>query len=254
MNGERFELTEVVAIVVAAGQGARFGSDVPKQFLLLRQCPILVHTLARFEQAPAVHQVVLVVAAAWESYIKQEILARFQFEKLCAVVPGGPERQDSVFAGLLSLQAPLASLQSKNGARGKTQDAPPKLVVVHDAVRPLFSLELLERVIAGCEAFDACLPGLPPRDTVKRIENGAVVETIPRERLRLAQTPQAFRYQALLAAFETARATNFYGTDEAALIEHAGGRVGWVEGEEANLKITTPRDLQIAELFLQETA
>jgi 2-C-methyl-D-erythritol 4-phosphate cytidylyltransferase len=112
----------------------------------------------------------------------------------------------------------------------------------------------LEKVIKGCDTFDACIPGLTPRDTVKRIDGECIAETVPRETMRLAQTPQAFRYQSLQHAFEMARKINFYSTDEAALIERFGGRVGWVEGEETNLKITTPRDLRIAELFLQEAS
>jgi 2-C-methyl-D-erythritol 4-phosphate cytidylyltransferase len=164
----------------------------------------------------------------------REIVSRFPFDKIGAIVPGGKERQDSVLAGLQALPTPH------------------EVVVVHDAVRPLFSLALLEKVVRGCETFDAYVPGLPSRDTLKRIDGERVIETMPRETLRLVQTPQAFRYKFLMRAFEKARAANFYSTDEAALVEKFGGRVGWIEGEETNLKITTPRDLQIAEVFLKE--
>ncbi len=228
-------MTDVAAIVVAAGQGTRFGSDIPKQFLLLQNRPIIVHTLERLQSAAAISQIVVVVAKEWVTYMGREIIGRFQFDKIAAIVPGGKARQDSVLAGLQALPTPH------------------DVVVVHDAVRPLFSLTLLERVIKSCETFDACVPGLSSRDTVKRIDGEHVIETVPRETLRLVQTPQAFRYQFLMQAFEKARAANFYSTDEAALVEIFGGRVGWTEGEETNLKITTPRDLQIAELFLQET-
>jgi 2-C-methyl-D-erythritol 4-phosphate cytidylyltransferase len=98
------------------------------------------------------------------------------------------------------------------------------------------------------------VPGLPARDTVKRIDGDRVIETVPRESLRLVQTPQAFRSQGLMQAFKNAGAMGFYSTDEAGLVEKYGGQVGWVEGEETNLKITTARDLQIAEFFLQESA
>jgi 2-C-methyl-D-erythritol 4-phosphate cytidylyltransferase len=227
-------MTDVAAIVVAAGQGTRFGSDIPKQFLLLQNRPIIVHTLERLQSAPAISRIVVVVGKEWVSYMGREIVGRFNFDKISAVVPGGKERQDSVLAGLQALPTPH------------------EVVVVHDAVRPLFSHDLLERVIDGCGAFEACVPGLPSRDTVKRIDGELVIETVPRAALRLVQTPQAFRYQNLLNAFAQARHINFYSTDEAALVEKFGGRVGWVEGEETNLKITTPRDLQIAEIFLQE--
>ncbi|MDZ7291198.1 MAG: 2-C-methyl-D-erythritol 4-phosphate cytidylyltransferase [candidate division KSB1 bacterium] len=227
-------MTDIAAIVVAAGQGRRFGSDLPKQFLLLQNRPIIVHALERFERAPGISQIILVTASEWVEYCGCEIVERFHFTKVGAIVPGGKERQDSVYAGLQAL--PTAH----------------DIVVVHDAVRPLFSLGLLEKVIKACATFDACVPGLPSRDTIKRIEGEHVIETVTRDTLRLVQTPQAFRCQTLLHAFEQARAANFYSTDEAALIEKFGGRVTWVEGEETNLKITTPRDLQIAELFLQE--
>jgi len=227
-------VTDVAAIVVAAGQGTRFGSDIPKQFLLLQNRPIIVHALERLQSAAVVRQIVVVAGKEWVPYMSREIAGRFNFDKISAIVPGGKERQDSVLAGLQAL--PIA----------------PDIVLIHDAVRPLFSLDLLERVIKGCETFDACVPGLPLRDTVKRIDAERIIETVPRESLRLVQTPQAFRYRSLLHAFEQAGKMNFYSTDEAALVEKFGGRAGWVEGEETNLKITTPRDLQIAELFLQE--
>jgi len=227
-------VTDVAAIVVAAGEGTRFGSEIPKQFLLLQNRPIIVHALERLQSAAAIRQIIVVAGKEWVPYTGREIASRFHFDKISAIVPGGKERQDSVLAGLQAL--PIA----------------PDIVVVHDAVRPLFSLDLLERVIKGCETFDACVPGLPSRDTVKRIDAERVIETVPRESLRLVQTPQAFRYQNLLHAFEQAGKKNFYSTDEAALVEKFGGHAGWIEGEETNLKITTPRDLQIAELFLQE--
>ena len=229
-------MTDVAAIVVAAGQGTRFGSDIPKQFLLLQNRPLIVHSLERLQSAAAVSQIVVVVGKEWVSYMGREIVGRYNFDKVSAVIPGGKERQDSVLAGLQAFSTPH------------------KIVVVHDAVRPLFSLGLLERVLKGCANFDACVPGLPSRDTVKRIIDDRVVETVPRESLRLVQTPQAFRYQSLMQAFKKASATNFYSTDEAALVEKFGGHAGWTEGEETNLKITTRRDLQIAELFLREIA
>jgi 2-C-methyl-D-erythritol 4-phosphate cytidylyltransferase len=136
----KIPFTDVAAIVVAAGQGTRFGGDLPKQFLLLQNRPILVHALERLERAPAIGQIVVVVAQDWVDYIGREIIGHFHFDKVGAIVPGGKERQDSVLAGLQALPTPH------------------DLVVVHDAVRPLFSLDLLERVIQACGEFDACVP------------------------------------------------------------------------------------------------
>jgi len=223
------------AIVVAAGQGTRFGGEMPKQFLLLQDRPILAHTLHRFETASAIAQVVVVAAQEWHNYISREIIERFHYKKCREIVAGGERRQDSVWAGLQALKP-----------------ANTNIVVVHDAVRPLFSHALLENVIAGCEKFDGCIPALPLHDTVKQISGQEVVGTIARETLRLAQTPQAFRSKALQRAFAQAQEEQFYGTDEAALIEKSGGRVCWLAGEESNLKITTPGDLKIAEVFARE--
>jgi 2-C-methyl-D-erythritol 4-phosphate cytidylyltransferase len=110
----------------------------------------------------------------------------------------------------------------------------------------------LERVIAGCEGYDGCIPIMRPHDTVKSIAGSVIQATIDRETLGLAQTPQAFRNGVLKRAFTQAEKDHVVGTDEAALVERIGGRIAWVEGEEGNLKITTPRDLEIAELFGRE--
>ena len=225
------------AIVVAAGQGTRFGGEMPKQFLLLQDRPILAHTLERFERAALIERVVVVAAPAWLSYISSEIIGRFHFDKCQAIVGGGARRQDSVWAGLQVLV-----LQADD------------IAVVHDAVRPLFSLDLLAKVIAACEKYDGCIPALSLPDTVKQISGEIITATLERDRLKLAQTPQAFRYAALLRAFRHAHSEQAHGTDEAALVERSGGGVGWIEGEAANLKITTPGDLKLAEFFARDLA
>lgn len=223
----------IAAIVVAAGQGRRFGGEIPKQFLQLRDRPILAYSLLTFDHHPAVDNVVLVTSPSWKSYIEQEIVARFKIRKVAAIVDGAQERQDSVAAGLEAVNEAL------------------EFVVVHDAVRPFFSPQLLERVIAACRHADAGIPAILPRDTVKQVNDDTVVRTLPRQELRLAQTPQVFRREALIRAFDHAKTRGLLGTDEAALVEAAGGRVRWVEGEERNLKITTPLDLKIAEIFME---
>jgi len=225
------------AIVVAAGQGTRFGGDLPKQFLLLHGRPILAHTLLRMESAAPVAQVVVVAAQPWVDYIRREIVARFQLKKCVGIVAGGERRQDSVWAGLQALSP-----------------APHDLLIIHDAVRPLFSMLLLESVLQGCAQYDGCIPALPLADTVKQVEGEAIVATLDRAHLRLAQTPQVFRSAALRRAFEQALREQAHGTDEAALVERSGGRVCWVPGEPSNLKITTPEDLKLAEFFAKEIA
>jgi len=223
----------IAAIVVAAGRGVRFGSDVPKQYLKVNDKPLLSYSLLTLERHPTVDCIILVAAQEWKPYIEQEIIRRFKFRKVAAIVPGGKERQDSVAAGLSFISASH------------------EFVAVHDAVRPFFSSALLDRVIDGCRSADACIPAIAPRDTVKQVRENFVVQTLPRETLRLAQTPQVFRRTVLIEAFQHAKRNNLFGTDEASLIEAAGGNVTWVEGEEQNLKITTPLDLKIAELIVE---
>ena len=225
----------IAAIVVSAGQGVRFGGDVPKQFVRLKDRPLLAYSLLKLEAHAAVGTIVIVSSPAWRSYVEEEIIDRHALRKVAAVVTGGQERQDSVAAGLAAVPAAY------------------DLVAVHDAVRPFFSPQLLDRVIAGCRGVDACIPAIRPRDTVKRVEGNLVARTLSRDALRLAQTPQIFRPAMLQTAFEFARAHRLAGTDEAALVEAAGGTVAWVEGEEQNLKITTPLDFKIAEILGEGT-
>lgn len=224
----------IATIVVAAGQGTRFGGEVPKQFLPLKGRPLLAHSLQLFDRHPKVDEIVLVTNLAWQSYIEAEIISRFGIRKVGGIVAGGTERQDSVAAGLREMKSSA------------------QFVAVHDAVRPLFSTQLFERTIAGCQNADACIPACAPCDTVKQVEHASVIRTLPRDTLRLAQTPQLFRREALQHAFQYAQKHSLRGTDEAALVEAAGGTVVWVEGEERNLKITSPLDLRIAELFYEE--
>jgi len=223
----------IAAIVVAAGKGIRFGSDVPKQYLKLNDKPVLSYGLLTLERHPAIDSIVVVAALEWKPYIEREIIRRFEIRKVAAIVAGGEQRQDSVSAGLFVISDVH------------------EFVAVHDAVRPFFSSDLLDRVIDGCRSADACIPAIAPRDTVKHVKDNLVFRTLPRETLRLAQTPQVFRRTVLIEAFQHAKRNNLLGTDEASLIEAAGGKVAWVEGEEQNFKITTPLDLKFAELILE---
>ena len=223
------------AIIVAAGQGTRFGGSMPKQFLLLNGYPILAHTVQTFQSSKVIDDLIVVAGKQWLEYIRSEIVERFGIKKCRQILPGGEHRHDSVWEGLQTLD-PKAD----------------GVVVVHDAVRPLFSKSLLERAVAGCEHYDGCIPALPLHDTVKQIDGEAITATVSRAALRLAQTPQAFRQHVLIKAYKAALQESFCGTDEAAFVERMHGRLCWIEGEEINLKITTSRDLQLAEFYLRE--
>ncbi len=222
------------AIIVAAGRGSRFGSDMPKQFLELKGKPILAHAVAAFEAHADIESVIIVGAEDWLFYIAEDIVGKYGLTKVQKIIPGGKERQDSVEAGLTAL------------------DDTSLPVLIHDGARPLVSAGVIDRVLAGMAEADACIPAVPLHDTIKRVQGREVVQTIDRETLRAVQTPQGFWPEALAGLLQQARTEALHVTDEASLTEHYGGRVHWVEGDPANLKITTTFDLKIAHLILEE--
>lgn len=216
------------AIIVAAGSGQRFGSEIPKQFLELAGKPIIVHTIERFEAAPSIHAIVLVLA---EENIARHRSLQNRFSKLSAVVAGGASRAQSVLNGLNSL--------------------PPEceIAAVHDGARPLVSIDEIERTIEkATETGAACLVGAVT-DTIKSVRGGEIAATLDREQLRRALTPQAFRVDVLKRAFELAD-PNGAVTDECYLVEKLGHPIAIVEGSPTNIKITHPDDLALAEALL----
>lgn len=227
-------MSRVSAIVVAAGRGTRVGGAVLKQFLQLGDKPILCHTLSKFERCDQVDDVVIVAPEDWLLYVVQEIVDRFGIEKARRVISGGPERQDSVFAGLRAVE----------GAA--------EWVVIHDGVRPFVRVEQLTTVIRAAQSSGAAIVAVRPKDTIKRGSAGMVQETYLRDSLWAAQTPQAFRYDLIVRAHESAAREGYYSTDDAALVERLGHPVEVVEGDESNIKITTEMDLQWAEFLLRE--
>ncbi len=212
---------QVGLILAAGGTGSRFGSGTPKQFLTYEGRPLYLHALSRF--SGFADRVVVVVPANHLERVEAE--ARDLASPEIRVVSGGATRQCSVERGLQAL--------------------PPEIryVLVHDAARPFVSRELIAAVAEGMRRFDACIPVLPVRDTVKEIADGAVVRTIPREQLGLAQTPQGFLASLLRRAIDRARGDEVQGTDEASLVERLGVAVHVVEGDPENVKITWSQDL-----------
>ena len=215
------------AILVAAGRGERMRADRPKAFLDLGGQPLLLRAALAFEEAPSVERLVAVVS---EDQVATARAILSSLKKKLAVVPGGPRRQDSVLEGLK--QAP---------------EAFEGVVLVHDAARPLVDVRLIEDVTRAAEEGGAALPVLPLVDTVKRLRDGCVVETLDREELGAAQTPQGFRFELLVSAYEAAFRDNVTLTDEAMAVERIGAAVRAVPGSARNRKITTPEDLAWAE-------
>lgn len=214
------------AIVPAGGLGARMGSRRPKQYLRLGRVPILVATLRALVRARQVAGIVVAVPAARVEPTRR-LLARLRVPKIVDVVAGGADRQESVWR----------ALQRVPEAAGR--------VVVHDAVRPFIDAALVARVLAAA-AGGAATCGVPVRETVKRVTDGAIEATISRQGLWLTQTPQAFTRALLWEAHDKARRDGFVGTDDAMLVERLGVTVAMVPGLPQNLKITTPEDLETA--------
>jgi len=225
----------VAAIIAAAGAGVRMGREVPKPYLPLGGKPILAHTLEVFEKTPEVREVTVVVHPEDLDYCQEHVITPFGFKKVLRLVPGGKERQDSVYHALKILM--------------KEDDL--EVILVHDGVRPFITREHVCRVIQGARQHGAAVLGWPAQDTLKRVgPEGEVLATLERRDLWQIQTPQAFLAPLLWRAFLEAYSRDFYGTDEASLVEELAQTVVVVPGSPLNLKITTPEDLELAEAIL----
>lgn len=224
---------KVVALVPAAGRGLRMGTNTPKQFLGLGGVPLLVHSLRVFETSQVVTEVILAVPTREREYCRDEIVARFQFSKVRRIVAGGTQRQDSVRHALAEV------------------DPDADLVLVHDAVRPFLTEEMIARVTDAADRHGGAIIAIPSRDTLKQVGADRVIErTIDRAPLWQAQTPQAFRRSILQKAHDHAMINGYVGTDDADLVERIGMPVVVVEGSGDNIKITRPEDLIIGEAIL----
>lgn len=216
-----------IAIIPAAGIGSRMQTDRAKQMIELGGVPVLVHTLRRFEECPAVDQVIL----ALQPNLTQEVLAlasRYNLTKIARIVAGGAERQDSVYRGLQVVSSAA-------------------IVVIHDAVRPFVTPDEIRAVIERAAKTGAALMAVPAVDTIKQVKSGRVHRSLDRKSLYHAQTPQAFRYSVIKEAYDRASREGFSATDDSQLVERMGHRVSIVEGSHINIKITRPFDLRLAE-------
>jgi len=240
---------KVVVIIPAAGLGTRMASApsakgkkpaASKQFTELGGTPILVHTLRKFAASPEVSEIYVALRGneieGFRSRLEKD--AKDILQKKIYLVEGGEHRQHSVANAMNSV---LASGDD--------------VVLVHDAVRPFVTVEIIHDVIRAAQKYGAAIAGLPAVDTVKQVErtsDGALVTaTLPRERVVMAQTPQGFRYAVLKKAFDEAATDGFTGTDEASLVERSGHAVAVVMGSARNIKITAPADMELAEFFLK---
>jgi 2-C-methyl-D-erythritol 4-phosphate cytidylyltransferase len=249
---------KVIVIIPAAGLGTRMapvpsalaasGKDAKerrpqpsKQFTELGGTPILVHTLRKFVAVQAVSEIWIALRENEIEAFRERLPREFPDlqAKPIEFVIGGEHRQQSV-----------------QNALNKSQAGPDDIVLVHDAVRPLVTAEIIHEVIEAAQKYGAAIAGMPAVDTVKQVERtaeGAIIKaTIPRAAIVLAQTPQGFRYGIIKKVFDDAAADGFMGTDEASLAERAGHEVAVVMGSPRNIKITTPADMELAEFYLRK--
>jgi len=221
----------VSGLIVAAGKGERLPGSRAKQYLPLAGRPMLCRTLAVFAACALIDDLVLVVPQKDFDYCREAVLSRVTTVKRIRLAAGGDRRQDSVAAGLREVP-----------------DDRERIVVIHDGVRPFVSSAMISACVEGLRQADGCITAVPANDTVKTVDRrGRITGTLDRETVWLAQTPQAFRYDVLLAAHRRAIEEQWQVTDDAALVERAGGTVRVVTGSVRNIKVTTPEDLLLAE-------
>ncbi len=222
-------------IIVAGGSGRRMKGGLRKQYRMLGGIPILGRTLAVFNACGDIDGIVLAVPFEDITYCQRSVIDPLSLEKSVRVVAGGAERQESVYKGLLAA--------AEEGA---------ELTAIHDGVRPFVSEEAIAQSIQAAVKTGACILGIPAFDTVKEVdEDGRIKQTLCRNRMWLAQTPQSFRLELILAAHKAALREGFRGTDDASLVERLGKPVTVIPGSRRNIKITTPEDLLFAEALLE---
>lgn len=222
----------VIAIVPAAGSGKRFGKGTNKPFANLRDKPLIIWAVEALQVLPEVTEIIPAVKEA-DIKLCVRLFEDYSITKIKRIAPGGKERQDSVLHGLGLIQDKTA------------------VVLVHDGVRPLIESALIKKALQQLNGCDGVVVGVPLKDTVKEVIDGIVRSTPERNTLWASQTPQIFRFQTLYAAYEKAVADSFFATDDSALVEKYGGKIKMIQGSYTNIKVTTPEDLLIAEVFLK---
>ncbi|MBI5212468.1 MAG: 2-C-methyl-D-erythritol 4-phosphate cytidylyltransferase [Nitrospirae bacterium] len=235
---------KVVAIVPAAGLGKRFGEEKNKPFYPLMDKPLIVWALEKLQESNEITEIIPVLKEE-DLILCGAIAEKYNITKVKRIVPGGQERQDSVYNGI------------------KMLDDNTSIVVIHDGARPFIDMDLIKRIVDGLKGYDGAIAAVPVKDTIKEVrrqqsavssqqsgENIIVEKTLNRNILWAIQTPQVFPFDKIKEAYEKAITDKYYATDDAALIERYGGTVKIVMGSYRNIKITTPEDIKIAEAIL----
>ena len=231
-------MNKITAIVLAAGSGSRMKSKTKKQFMEIKGKPVIWYSLFEFEKS-RVDEIILVTGKEDIDYCKKEIVEKYNLKKIKNVVAGGSERYESVYNGLKEVTG--------------------NIVLIHDGARPLINNEIIERSIEGTIKSDACVVGVPFKDTIKRAnKEGYIIDTPNRSELWITQTPQSFKTDLVKMAYKKMKEelekgnTTLNITDDAMVVEEfTTNQVRFVQGDYKNIKVTTPEDIDIAELFIE---
>jgi len=231
-------MNKITAIVLAAGSGSRMKSKTKKQFMEIKGKPVIWYSLFEFEKSK-VDEIILVTGKEDIDYCKKEIVEKYNLKKIKNVVAGGSERYESVYNGLKEVTG--------------------NIVLIHDGARPLINNEIIERSIEGTIKSDACVVGVPVKDTIKRAnKEGYIIDTPNRSELWITQTPQSFKTDLVKMAYKKMKEelekgnTTLNITDDAMVVEEfTTNQVRFVQGDYKNIKVTTPEDIDIAELFIE---
>ena len=218
------------AVIVAAGNATRM-RGIDKALAPLGGMPVLQRSVKAFQDCDAIREIVVVTR---EDMMVQVMGLCKDYDKVKAVVAGGADRPESVTAGLNALSNRV------------------KLAAIHDGARPLITWEVIDRTVRAANSYGAAAPAIPVKDTIKEANGGMAIHTPDRSALRAVQTPQVFDFDLLRGALNQAKKDGLSITDDCSAVEHLGMKIKLVEGDERNIKITTPLDLKIAEVFLED--
>jgi 2-C-methyl-D-erythritol 4-phosphate cytidylyltransferase len=231
-------MNKTIVMIPAGGKGSRFGSEIPKQYHELAGIPVIIRTVSAFAQHGEIDKIVVNIDPSFEVFFKTQCEKYLpDMAKIELLTCPGKERQDTVLNALLKSE-------SVKGV---------EIVLVHDAVRPFLTEQLISNIISAARKYEAVCPGVIPKNTIKEVDKEGIAEFTPkRASLREIQTPQGFRKGMLIAAYLEAESDGYFGTDSASLIEYIGEQVRVIDGEDNNFKITTPLDFITATALLTE--
>lgn len=226
-------MDKVAAVIVAGGSGKRMGMKIKKQFIELEGKAILAHTIEAFNKCKVIDEIIVVVGKEDIAKVKTEIVSRYGYDKVIQIIEGGTERQESVYNGLMAVAKEV------------------QYVMIHDGARPFISQEILEKALLMTKEKHATVVAVPVKDTIKVVNEALEVEATPnRSTLWSVQTPQSFKKELLIKAYDYAKEKSLIVTDDSMLVEAYGKKVHVVEGDYNNIKITTSEDLVLGQAIL----